>query len=113
MTYEEYIALEKQKKTAKRRLVSKVEGEVDGEENNRSDKEAVASGEIKTSSDEIDFSVAKLYIIPEMREYAEHSLKRGASPIKAALYCVLIFAFFVALVLTMPSLLTLINNILG
>ena len=113
LTYEEYIALEKQKKTAKRRLVSKVEGEVDGEENNRSDTETVTSGEIKTSSDEIDFSVAKLYIIPEMREYAEHSLKSGASPIKAALYCVLIFAFFVALVLTMPSLLTLINNILG
>ncbi len=109
LTYEDYIAAEKQKKAAKRRLVSKVE--CDAQETSDSQKNSSVN-EI-SSAEQIDFSVARLYIIPEMREYAEHSLKSGTSPIKTALYCVLILAFFVVLVLTMPSLLTLINNIMG
>lgn len=109
LTYEDYIAAEKQKKAAKRRLVSKV----DCDTQEISDSEKNSSVNELSSAEEIDFSVARLYIIPEMREYAEHSLKSGTSPIKTALYCVLILAFFVALVLTMPSLLTLINNIMG
>lgn len=109
LTYEEYIAAEKQKKASKK----KSSFAIDSKENNNSDITAEKSTETKDTADEIDFSIAKLYIIPEMREYAEHSMKNGSSHIKTALYCVLILVFFIALVLLMPSLLVLVNNIMA
>ena len=102
LTYEEYIAAEKQKNKTKKRLVSK------------SDDENCSENQNQPKTDEIiDFSKARIYIIPEMRDYAEHSLKNGASPVRAALYCVMIFAFFAILIVSMPSILSLINSLMA
>ncbi len=102
LTYEEYINAENQKKQAKKRLIFKVDDESDN--NNE---------ETSHSTESIDFSKTKLYILPEMRDYAEQSLKNGSSPVKAVLYCVMIFAFSAVLIVSMPSILSLINNMMS
>ena len=105
LTYEEFIESEKEKKQSKKHLISKSSDENSAYDNN--------SRPTKTSENlqsEIDFETAKIYIIPEMREYAEHAIKSGTSPIKTALYCILICSFFVVLIISMPTILTIVNN---
>ena len=64
--------------------------------------------------EKIDFSSAKFYIhenaIDEAKKLTETN---GPTVINTALYCVLMLAVYVFVMFLMPSILTLINNILG
>ncbi len=81
-TYEEYVALSKQK------------------------------GGIK--DEKIDFAEARFYIRESANDRAKHILENyGTSTPRAVLYCVLFLAMYVCLALSMPELLSLINNWLG
>ena len=101
MTYEEYIESENQRKAAKRMK------NAPSAENSSSDISSEGS-----SFDNMDS--VKLYIAPDMKDYAEHTFENNnGSIIKTALYCILIFAFYLALVFIMPSLLDAVNSILS
>ncbi len=95
LTYEEYIAVEKQKK-AKKKNKKKEEKTKDIKENKLS-----------------DISSKSFYIPEDMKDYAEKWLsKNDASLLKTILSCSLIFAFYIAILFIMPSLLSLISSII-
>ena len=97
LTYEEYIAAEKAKKEAKKaRLTKKTVENSDAATKNEPEKE---------STTELDFSVARFFIIADERAYAERYIHRDTSHIKTAIYCILIASFFAVLIFTMPYIL--------
>ena len=110
MTYEEYIAFEKKKKEAKKARLTKNSSSDTPDANGGSNTDSKAASATTAPDCEIDFSTARFYVIPDMREYAEHAVKRDSSPIKTALYCVVIVAFFLVLIIAMP---TLLNSLRG
>lgn len=97
LTYEEYVAAERAKKEAKKaRLTRK----------NQSESESAESSAPTDIDDSLlDFSTARFFIIPEERDYAERYVHRDTSPIKTAIYCVLIILIFAVLIAAMPTLL--------
>ena len=107
MTYEEYVSAEKQKKQKKKRLISKIDNESENENTDSSE------NQVKRTDFGIDFSKAKIYILPDMKDYATHTLKSNPSPIKTVLSCITIVAFFVFLILIMPNVLNLVNTMMA
>ena len=99
LSYEEYLTIEKQKKTKKKQSTSVKK------ESENTDTSDIETRSKENNIAELDFSTAKVYILPEMREYAERAIRFDSSPIKTALYCVMIFSFFMVLILTMPYIL--------
>lgn len=109
LTYEEYIAAERAKKDAKKlakkaRLTRNSQQQAPDEEQ----KNGIRS---EIDSNELDFSEARFYVIPESRAYAERYVHRDTSPIKTAVFCVLILLFFAALIILMPTLLKAVRGV--
>ena len=76
--------------------------------------EYVALSKEKGFKDTIDFKEARFYISEDGRDRATHIYEENeVSVLQTVLLCVLIVAVFVCIMLLMPSILTLINNLLG
>lgn len=99
LSYEEYLTIEKQKKTKKKQSTSAKK------ESENTDTSDIETRSKENNIAELDFSTAMVYILPEMREYAKRAIRFDSSPIKTALYCIMIFSFFMVLILTMPYIL--------
>ncbi len=68
----------------------------------------------KLKREKIDFSTAEFYIAPEMLDRANNiSNNYRTSLVKTALACVFLAALYICLMLAMPELLTLLNNLVG
>ena len=68
---------------------------------------------VRPSIVEINFDEARFYMTDEQRAYADHAYKTNdGSVIKTLLYCLVIMVLYFAVVLTMPSVLNAINNML-
>ena len=96
-TYEEYMEAERKRKEARRLPPA--------------DRKAVLDS---LSVGEIDASNAKIYIPEDKKEYASYVYSSGnGSVLKTVLSCTLILVVAVAIILLMPTLLSLLNNILA
>ena len=103
LTYEEYIEAEKQRKLQKKNKNKISKNKEEGDSSN-----------LSGANIENDVLSAKLYIPEDKKELAIRTYTNNSSSvIKTALYCVLLFAFYLALAFTMPSLLDAVNSILG
>jgi len=60
----------------------------------------------------VDLDSAELYLDREQLDTAKRiAQNRSSSPVNTLLFCVLVFAVFVCLILLMPEILTLLNNL--
>lgn len=107
VSYEEYITSEKQKKANKKHFLRKKTSAGD-ESGNIEPITSQGDGNVNT---DIDFSTAKMYILPQMRSYAERAIRFDSSPVKTALYCLAILTFFAVIILTMPYILSIVSGI--
>lgn len=68
----------------------------------------------KLKREKIDFSTAEFYIVPEMLDRANSiSNNYRTSLIKTVLACLFLAALYICLMLAMPELLSLLNNMVG
>ena len=68
----------------------------------------------KPSFVNINFDEARFYMKDEQRAYAEHAYKtNNGSVVRTSLYCLLIMAFYLVVVLVMPSILNAISDMLA
>ena len=96
-TYEKYIEAERKRKEARRLPPAERKAVLDS-----------------LSVGEIDASNAKIYIPEDKKEYASYVYSSGnGSVVKTVLSCTLILVVAVAIILLMPTLLSLLNNILA
>ena len=96
-TYEEYMEAERKRKEARRLPPAERKAVLDS-----------------LSVGEIDASNAKIYIPEDKKEYASYVYSSGnGSVVKTVLSCTLILVVAVAIILIMPTLLSLLNNILA
>ena len=96
-TYEEYMEAERKRKEARRLPPAERKAVLDS-----------------LSVGEIDASNAKIYIPEDKKEYASYVYSSGnGSVVKTVLSCTLILVVAVAIILLMPTLLSLLNNILA
>lgn len=64
--------------------------------------------------EKVDFTVAQFYIRDDKQDDARNIIENyGASIYRALLYCVLVIALYVCLMIFMPEILTVINNAMG
>ena len=96
-TYEEYMEAERKRKEARRLPPAERKAVLDS-----------------LSVGEIDASNAKIYIPEDKKEYASYVYSSGnGSVVKTVLSCTLILVVAMAIILLMPTLLSLLNNILA
>lgn len=64
--------------------------------------------------EKVDFASAEFYIRPDKQDEARNIIENyGASMYRTVLYCVMVIAVYVCLMLFMPEILTLINDAIG
>lgn len=64
--------------------------------------------------EKIDFASAQFYIRADKQDDARNIIENyGASMYRTALYCVLVMALYVCIMIFMPEILTIINNAMG